>query len=337
MLTSSFSYNLPKELIAQSPAKPRDHSRLMVLDKKSGKIEHHNFFELPNLLKKGDVLIFNNSKVFKARLIGKKETGGKVEVFLHRPLTDNKWEVLIKGRNMSSGDKIYLSKNLIATINSNKNETFILTFNKSGLTLQKIIDKIGHVPLPPYIKKSSRLSQYQTIYAKTRGSVAAPTAGLHFTKRILSLLKKKDIQIEYITLHVGLGTFQPIKTNEIEDHKIHSELATINKQTAKRLNKAKKEGKRIIAVGTTSVRTLEAFSNFKGDVSFGIQDINLFITPGYKFKFIDSMITNFHLPESSLLVLISALSDRKKILQAYKTAVKKKYRFYSFGDSMFIQ
>jgi len=337
MLTSSFSYNLPKELIAQSPAKPRDHSRLMVLDKKSGKIEHHNFFELPNLLKKGDVLIFNNSKVFKARLIGKKETGGKVEVFLHRPLTDNKWEVLIKGRNIKKDDIITLSKNLVATIKNNKNEIFIVAFNKSGLTLQKIIDKIGHVPLPPYIKKSSRLNQYQTIYAKTRGSVAAPTAGLHFTKRILSLLKKKDIQIEYITLHVGLGTFQPIKTNEIEDHKIHSELATINKQTAKRLNKAKKEGKRIIAVGTTSVRTLEAFSNFKGDVSFGIQDINLFITPGYKFKFIDSMITNFHLPESSLLVLISALSDKKKILQAYKTAVKKKYRFYSFGDSMFIQ
>ena len=337
MLTSSFSYNLPKELIAQSPAKPRDHSRLMVLDKKSGKIEHHNFFELPNLLKKGDVLIFNNSKVFKARLIGKKETGGKVEVFLHRPLTDNKWEVLIKGRNIKKDDIITLSKNLVATIKNNKNEIFIVAFNKSGLTLQKIIDKIGHVPLPPYIKKSSRLSQYQTIYAKTRGSVAAPTAGLHFTKRILSLLKKKDIQIEYITLHVGLGTFQPIKTNEIEGHIIHSELATINKQTAKRLNKAKDKGQRIIAVGTTSVRTLEAFSDFKGDVSFGIQDINLFITPGYKFKFIDSMITNFHLPESSLLVLISALSDKKKILQAYKTAVKKKYRFYSFGDSMFIQ
>lgn len=342
MLTSDFNYNLPAKLIAQSPASPRDHSRLLILDKTTGQIEHHSFYELPKLLKPNDVLVFNNSKVFKARLTGYKPTGGKLEIFLLRALKPNVWEVLIGGRGAKVGLKINFGKKLFGTVIEQQNNIRWLRFNLSGKKLQTAIDSLGSIPLPPYIKSSTKLAQYQTVYAKTRGSVAAPTAGLHFTKKLLSQLKKMGVQLEYVTLHVGLGTFQPIKTDKIEDHQIHSEWASIDASTAKRLNHAKKQGRRIIAVGTTTVRTLEAFCvdtdvrAYCNTPQHGIRDINLYITPGYKFKFVDAMITNFHLPQSSLLVLISSFAGHDKIMAAYKTAIKKKYRFYSFGDAMLI-
>lgn len=331
MRTASFFYNLPPKLIAQHPVKPRDRSRLLVLRRGSKKLEHLHFDDLPKLLQPNDVLVFNNSKVFKARLIGRKLTGGKLEVFLLRAIKTNVWEVLIGGRGGNVGLKINFGQTLSGEIIKQDGSIRLMRFNLSGKKLQDEIDRLGEVPLPPYIKSNARLEQYQTVYAKTRGSVAAPTAGLHFTKKLLSALKKKGIKLEYVTLHVGLGTFAPIKTNKIEDHQIHSEWASIDSATARRLNKYKKEGRRIIAVGTTTVRTLESFAGRPGT-----RDVNLYITPGYKFKFVDAMITNFHLPQSSLLVLVSSFAGHKKIMAAYKTAINKKYRFYSFGDAMLI-
>jgi len=331
MRTASFFYNLPPKLIAQHPTKPRDRSRLLILSRGSKKLEHLHFDDLPKLLQPNDVLVFNNSKVFKARLIGRKLTGGKLEVFLLRAVKPNTWEVLIGGRGGNMGLKVNFGKKLSGEIIGQQDSIRLMRFNLSGKKLNDAIDKLGAVPLPPYIKSSARLEQYQTVYAKTRGSVAAPTAGLHFTKKLLSALKKKGIKLEYVTLHVGLGTFQPIKTNNIEDHQIHSEWASIDAPTVKRLNQYKKQGRRIIAVGTTTVRTLESFNGHHGT-----HDVNLYITPGYKFKLVDAMITNFHLPQSSLLVLVSAFAGHKKIMAAYKTAIEKKYRFYSFGDAMLI-
>jgi len=283
------------------------------------------------LLRPNDVLVFNNSKVFKARLMGRKITGGKLEVFLLRAIKSNVWEVLIGGRGGDAGLKVNFGKKLAGAIIEKQDSVRLMRFNLSGKKLQNEIDRLGSVPLPPYIKSRARLDEYQTVYAKTRGSVAAPTAGLHFTKKLLAVLKKKGIKLEYVTLHVGLGTFAPIKTGKIEDHQIHSEWASIDASTAKRLNQYKREGRRIIAVGTTTVRTLESFAGVRGT-----RDVNLYITPGYKFKFVDAMITNFHLPQSSLLVLVSAFAGHKKIMTAYKTAIVKKYRFYSFGDAMLI-
>ena len=341
MLTSDFNYNLPQTLIAQKPVSPRDHSRLLVLDKNNGKIKHCHFSDLPKLLQPNDVLVFNNSKVFKARLTGTKPTGGKLEIFLLREINASTWEAMIGGRGGDVGLEIKFGKNLSGKIIKQNENLRHIKFNLSGIKLQNAIDKLGTIPLPPYIKQTAKLDRYQTVYAKTRGSVAAPTAGLHFTKKLLSDLKKKNIQLEYVTLHVGLGTFASIKTDKIENHKIHTEWATIDSATAKRLNVAKKQGRRIIAVGTTTVRTLEAFCGrgmprHAPTIERGSKDINLYITPGYKFKFVDAMITNFHLPQSSLLVLVSSFAGYDKTLAAYKTAINKKYRFYSFGDAMFI-
>ena len=371
MKTSSFDYHLPKRLIAQSPIRPRDHSRLLVLDRKTGQLEHQYFYELLALLRPGDVLVFNNSKVFKARLWGKKQTGGKIEVFLLRQIKSSVWEVLIGGRGGNVGLKVNFGQTLSGEIIKQQDSIRLMRFSLSGKRLQDEIDALGAVPLPPYIKSSARLEQYQTVYAKKRGSAAAPTAGLHFTKRLLRALKKKGVQLEYVTLHVGLGTFQPIKTDKIEDHRLHSELATIDQKTAKRLNRAKREGRRIIAVGTTTVRTLEesALLSLRANpplrrmkrsqpeaghplggnprikprdrhvaslLAMTGKDTNLYITPGYKFKFVDALLTNFHLPQSSLLVLASAFASHKKIMAAYQTAISKKYRFYSFGDAMLI-
>ena len=368
MNTNEFSFILPASLIAQFPASPRDSCRLMVADKSTGRIEHRRFSDLPDLLRPDDVLVFNDSKVFKARLAGTKETGGKAEVLLLRPMNDNAWEALIGARGITAGAIISFAGSLSCETAERTGNIWQVIFNKRGAELESVIDAIGAVPLPPYIKQQSRLSQYQTVYAKHRGSVAAPTAGLHVTKRLMDRLKKKGVQIEYLTLHVGLGTFSPIKSKRIEDHHIHTEWASINKKTALRLNKAKQEGRRIIAVGTTAARTLEAFCNShsfsrkgprdgnnppsrgdqtttplppprrgEGILGHGQKEIDLYITPGYGFKFTDAMITNFHLPQSSLLVLVCAFGGKDNMLNAYRKAVQNEYRFFSFGDAMFIR
>ncbi len=329
MLTSDFDYHLPKELIAQKPKKPRDSSRLLVLDRRASRIRHQHFYDLPKFLKKGDLLIFNDTKVFKARLL---EDG--IEIFLLRPIDKFCWHVLAKpGRKLKIGTKVRLGKKLFCEVKEKKADGLIIVkFNQPAKTVLSFCQKAGHIPVPPYIKmEPSKLSDYQTIYAKHLGSVAAPTAGFHFTPSLTKKLKKMGVKTAFVTLHVGLGTFRPVKTEKVEEHQMHSEWVEISASTAASINQAKKEGRRVIAVGTTTVRALEgtAGSTFCGD-------INLFITPGFKFKIIDALITNFHLPKSTLLMLVSAFAGRPKILRAYQQAVKKNYRFFSFGDAMLI-
>lgn len=341
MKLSDFDYQLPQQLIAQKPVSPRDHSRLMVLDKIKKTIIHRHFFDIVDLLNNGDVLVLNNTKVFPARLIGKRQdTGGKVEVFLLKKSDGSQWEVLIGNRRKAVGQIIQFGRGLECRIVKQLDQSvWLVKFNLSGSKFDQLVEILGQIPLPPYIKSSEKKSklqgQYQTVYAKTQGSVAAPTAGFHFTKPLLVKLKKKGVQIEYVTLHVGLGTFAPVKVNDVKKHQMHSEWASIDSRTAARLNQAKKEGRRIIAVGTTSSRTLESFAG-KGKIKSGDQWTDIFIYPGYKFKFVDGLITNFHLPKSTLMMLISALAGRSLVLKAYQEAIKRKYRFYSFGDAMFI-
>jgi len=338
MRTTQFSYHLPKSFIAQSPHSPRDAARLLVLDKKKKTLLHKRFTDLPKLLKTTDVLVFNNSKVFKARLVGKKETGGSVEVFLIKKIQATEWEVLVRGKKLHIKSTICFARNLKCVITKDGDGPLrTVRFNQSGKKFERTVDIIGYVPLPPYIKKRATLAQYQTAYAKHRGSVAAPTAGLHFAPRLLKKIKAAGIQTAEVTLHVGLGTFQPISACTVEDHVIHHEYVHIDAHTAEKLNRAKKEGRRIIAVGTTTVRTLESFSNKKGTLKSGSKETNLYIYPPYEFRFVDALITNFHLPQSSLLVMVAAFAGKSNILNAYDTAVKKNYRFYSFGDGMFIQ
>lgn len=335
-----FDYNLPSELIAQQPMKPRDHSRLLVFDSKTNGIIHDKFVNLGNFLNNDDVLVFNNTKVFPARLFGHKETGGKVEVFLLRNIDSYKWQVLIGGKIRRENMKILFDKGLKATVIKKISAgVWQINFNKPKNQLFKILEIIGHTPTPPYVKKEAKSIDYQTVYAEKVGSVAAPTAGFHFTKRLLAKLKKQGIQMEYVTLHVGYGTFQPVKEKDITKHEIHEEMAEVNSQVMKRLYKAKKEGRRIIAVGTTTVRVLE--SVFKRSQPSKLKNyqgwLDIFIYPGYKYKFVDAMITNFHLPKSSLLMLVSAFIGRQNTISIYKKAVKLKYRFYSFGDGMFLK
>jgi len=343
MLTSEFNFNLPKNLIAQSPAKPRDHARLLILDKKSGDTEHRKFYDIVDYLEKNDTLVLNNSKVIPARLHGTKKSGGKVEVFLLTKKSRQTWEVLVKGK-IKDGQKIILAKGVktiiyeIASSPSkaprNDSLTRIAKFNCSD----KKLFSIGETPLPPYIKsarpKRGVMAEYQTTYATKEGSVAAPTAGLHFTKPLLDKIKKKGINIVHITLHVGMGTFMPVKTKKVEEHQIHSELAIIDKKTASQINKTKG---RVIAVGTTSIRTLEAFADRKGLIKPDKKLVDIFIYPGYKYKIVNAIITNFHLPESSLIMMISAFAGNKAILETYQEAIDKKYKFYSFGDGMLIK
>lgn len=336
MKTTLFNYNLPKQLIAQQPIKPRDHSRLLVLDKKIKRVHHDTFVNFDKYLKSSDVLVFNNSKVFPARLIGRRPTGGKKEVFLLRPVRGKIWEVLIGGKVRRAGLTISFEKGLQCTpIEQQKNGVWTVRFNETAKEVLKIAEQIGSTPTPPYIKKKAKLSDYQTVYAEKVGSAAAPTAGFHFTKRLFQKLKRKGVQIEYVTLHVGFGTFQPVKEKDIKKHKIHSEYAEIDIQTVKRLAQARREGRRIIAIGTTSVRVLESVMTPRRKTAFRGW-LNIFIYPGYKFKFVDAMVTNFHLPQSTLLILVSAFVGRKLILDTYKKTIRKKYRFYSFGDGMFI-
>ena len=346
-----YNFNLPKNLIAQTPLSPRDSSRLLLLDKKDGKISHDFFYNLDKHLNKGDVLVLNNSKVFPARLIGKKNPSqGQVEVFLLSLVKDNLWRVLIKGKNIKIGQEIIFSKGLKVVVIDSKsgNKDKLVEFNFQGKKLMDKIFLVGLTPLPPYIKRDiekSKLSKldkirYQTVYAKDikLGSVAAPTAGLHFTNSLLKKLKDKGVKIICITLHVGLGTFSPLTDKQLEEKKLHQELIEVDKETISNLKKYRDKRKKIIAVGTTSARALETvFSLKKKELVDGYRGLtDIFIFPGYKFKIVDAMITNFHLPESSLIMLVSALGGKDNILSAYKEAIEKKYRFYSYGDAMFI-
>ncbi len=339
-----FDYYLPKNLIADQPKKPRDHSRLLVLDKNSGAIEHTYFYNLTNYLAAGDVLVLNNSKVWPARLIGRKRaTGGKIEVFLLRHLAPWHWQCLLGGPRRRPGLEIEFGRGLAGLVKARRQDgTWVVKFNKNKAAVIKIASQIGLTPLPPYIKRPPAKpdrQDYQTIYAseKKLGSSAAPTAGFHFTNRLLKKIKAKGVQIEFIALYVGLGTFAPVKTENISRHKMHAELVEISAGTIKRLAKAKAEGRRLIAVGTTSARALEALPPWKQIKGRPFKQwVDIFIYPPYKFKVVDGLITNFHLPKSTLLMLVSALAGKKNIDKAYQEAIKRQYRFYSYGDAMLI-
>ena len=337
MLVTDFDYDLPQELIAQHPMEPRDHSRLLVVDKKTGEIEHKHFYDLVNYLKPGDVLVFNDTRVIPARLHGTKDTGAHVEVFLltRRDATD--WEVLVRpGKKLQVGAKINFSDELSCEVIEHTDfGGRVVRFKYDGI-FEEILDRLGETPLPPYITAPLEdKERYQTVYNRERGSAAAPTAGLHFTKELLQKIKEIGCEEVFVTLHVGLGTFRPVSEAKIEDHKMHKEFYTVSQAAADAVNKAKAEGRRIIAVGTTAVRTLEA-AGADGQLHAGSSWTNIFIYPGYKFRLVDDLVTNFHLPQSTLLMLVSTLSTREIMLQTYKKAVEEKYRFFSFGDAMFI-
>ena len=336
MKTSDFDYFLPEELIAQTPVYPRDSSRLLVYDSKLDKIEHKHFYDIKNYLKKGDVLVRNNTKVLPARLFAKTINGGKVEILLLKRLNLTDWEVLCKpGKKAKIGTILTLSNDLSAEIIGIVEETGgrIVKFIYSGV-FEDIISRLGEMPLPPYItEKLKDQSRYQTVYAKLDGSAAAPTAGLHFTDELLSDLQSMGVEIVDVLLHVGLGTFRPVKADDVKDHHMHSEYYEISEESANIINKAKKEGRRIIAVGTTSVRTLESACDEFGFVKAVKDNTEIFLYPPYKFKCVDGLITNFHLPKSTLIMLVSCLSSREKILEIYNTAVNEKYRFFTFGDA----
>lgn len=335
---TDFSYELPKELIAQHPAEPRDHARLMLYDKETGAVEHKYFYDLLDELHAGDVLVFNDSKVIPARLYGhRQQTGGKVEVLLLTPVGEDRWEVLVKpGKKALPGTIIEFPEGLTAEVLDRTDfGGRVVQFHYEGV-FDDIIDTIGEMPLPPYIhEKMEDTNEYQTVYAREKGSAAAPTAGLHFTEELLEKIKAKGVELVFVTLHVGLGTFRPVEEENIEDHAMHSEFYSITEEAAATVNKAKAEGRRVIAVGTTSIRTLES-AGTTGVLQSGSGWTNIFIYPGFTFHIVDALVTNFHLPESTLLMLISAMSTREKILHAYEIAVQEKYRFFSFGDAMFI-
>jgi len=331
-----FDYKLPTNLIAQKPIRPRDHSRLMILSRKNKRITHDYFYNINKYIEPNSILVANNSKVIPARLKGEKPSRGKVEILLLERLKNDCWEIVLKGKGKINL-RINFNKKLFGVLKKQlSDQTWLIKFSALQEDLSKALKKAGQTPTPPYIKRISNLREYQTIYAQRPGSSAAPTAGFHFTKKIIQKLKTEGIDMHFVTLHVGLGTFQPVRVKNIENHQMHSEWGEIKKSTAQLLNKAKKTQRKIIAVGTTSCRVLEAFSSSNHILRAKAKPIRTFIYPGYKFKFIDALITNFHLPKSTLLMLVSAFAGRKFILQAYKQAIKKKYRFYSFGDAMLI-
>ena len=340
MKTSDFDYELPEELIAQHPAAQRDHSRLLVMDKYTGAVEHRVFRDIVNYLHAGDVLVLNNTKVIPARIFGVKEGGtAKIEVLLLKRDDDlpNTWEVLVHpGKRAKVGTVIDFGEGrLKGEVIANTSAGRKVTFHFDGI-FEEILEELGTMPLPPYIHEQLEdQNRYQTVYAKVDGSAAAPTAGLHFTTELLETLRQNGIEIEEVLLHVGLGTFKPVSEEDIEDHEMHSEYYKISQETADRINKAKAEGRRIISVGTTSTRALESAAK-DGRLQAGSGWTNIFIYPGYKWQIIDGLITNFHLPKSTLMMLVSALSTREHILTAYKEAVAQRYRFFSFGDAMFI-
>ncbi len=339
LLKSSYYYDLPESLIAQTPVEPRDNARLLVYDRKNNTIEHKIFKNILDYLNKGDVLVVNNTRVLPARLFGYKETGAKIEFLLQKRLNLTEWEIIAKpAKRLSEGTIITFSENLSAQIlEKGEYGSFKIKFIFDGVFEQRL-NEVGQVPLPPYIhEKLKNTERYQTVYSKVEGSSAAPTAGLHFTSDLLNKIKEKGVEIVEVLLHVGLGTFRPVKEDNILDHEMHSEFIEMSETNAKILNQAKKEKRRIIAVGTTSIRVLESCANEKGEVEAKRCETKIFIYPSYKFKIVDAVITNFHLPESTLIMLVSAFAGYENTMNIYKTAVDEKYRFFSFGDAMFIK
>lgn len=347
--TSDFDYNLPESLIAQHPTEKRDEARLMVLDKQTGKIEHRIFRDIKDFLCPGDVLVINDSKVIPARIYGKKiredlSEGADCEFLLLRQRSLDLWETIVRpGKRLKEGARVRFGNGLleavIQDVTEDGNRIVRFEYDKTGdKNLYAILDEIGRMPLPPYITEELKNnSDYQTVYAREEGSAAAPTAGLHFTRELLDEIRAMGVEIVPVMLHVGLGTFRPVKADSITDHVMHSEFFTVTEESAEKINLARKNGGRIIAVGTTSCRTLESASTEDGIVHPMCDDTGIFIYPGYKFKAVDALITNFHLPQSTLIMLVSAFSDREIVMNAYETAVKEKYRFFSFGDAMFVQ
>lgn len=341
MKSSDFNFYLPEELIAQQPLEKRDESRLMVLNKKTGDIEHKKFYNILEYLNKGDTLVLNNTRVLPARLIGEKEeTGGKIEFLLLKRISKDKWEVLAKpGKSAREGRKFTFGSGMLKAevIEVLESGNRIIKFFYKGI-FEEVLDELGQMPLPPYIHKILEdKERYQTVYSREKGSAAAPTAGLHFTNELIKSIEDKGINIAYLTLHVGLGTFRPVKVENIEEHEMHSEFYMISKENAEIINETKKRGNKVISVGTTSTRTLETIADNNGMVKESSGWTNIFIYPGYKFKVVDNLITNFHLPESTLIMLVSTLAGKENVLNAYNEAVKEKYRFFSFGDGMFIK
>lgn len=349
MKITDFDYNLPEELIAQKPADKRDSSRLLVVHRDSGKIEHKHFYDIINYLNPGDLMVLNNSKVLPARLFGEKEgTGAKVEFLLIKRIEGDRWETMVRpGRRLKPGDSVMFCQSPLLRadiVDYGADGTRIVEFEYEGIFMERL-EEVGSMPLPPYIERSSEeddKDRYQTVYCKDEGSVAAPTAGLHFTEELLAKAQEKGVELAYVTLHVGIGTFRPVKVERVEDHSMHFEEYHISEESAKAINRAKAEGRRIISVGTTSTRTVESAAYYDEErccmqVKAGSGSTGIFIYPGYEFKIIDSLITNFHLPKSTLLMLISALYDREKILDVYEEAIRERYRFFSYGDAMFIE
>jgi S-adenosylmethionine:tRNA ribosyltransferase-isomerase len=345
---NDYDYDLPEERIAQTPVAGRDQSKLLFMERTTGKIAHHKFSDIYDLLSPSDVLVINNTEVIPARLLGQKETGGKAEVLILDYPGDKKSRIdngeyvcrcLIKSsKRPKDGTTLIFDQKLKANVVNFKAGVYVVKFSYKG-NFEQIIDRIGHVPLPPYIKRNDDKNDrtfYQTVYASQKGAVAAPTAGLHFSLSLMKKLKEKGVKIVALTLHVGYGTFLPVRVSDIRDHRIHSEWYSISKETADRINESKKKGHRIVAVGTTAVRTLEYAGKENGIVAQGEGSCDLFIYPGYKFKTVDAMLTNFHLPKSTLLMLVSAFSTRDNVLNAYKAAIEKQYRFFSYGDAMLI-
>ena len=340
MKTSDFYYDLPPELIAQTPLEQRDESRLLCLDKATGEWSHRHFYELPNLLRPGDCLILNNSRVLPARLLGQRlPGGGACELLLLQDKSDKVWECLVRpGKHLRQGARVSFGNGEltaeIAEVLPDGNR--LVRFDYEGIFLE-VLERLGKMPLPPYIKEELQdQERYQTVYSKINGSAAAPTAGLHFTPELLEKIAAKGIGIGYVTLHVGLGTFRPVKENEIEQHDMHSEYCTIPQETADLINRTKASGGRVICIGTTSCRTVESWAGEDGSMTAASGWTNIYIYPGYRFKVMDALVTNFHLPESTLIMLVSALAGREHTLAAYKEAVRERYRFFSFGDAMFI-
>ena len=340
MKVSEFNYQLPEELIAQTPLEKRDESRLMILDRSNETIEHHIFRDIIDYLEPGDCLVRNNTKVIPARIYGKKETGAKVEFLLLNNIESDIWETIVRpGNKLHVGTKVIFGDGILEAkiLEVLPGGTRKVEFKYQGI-FNEILDKIGIMPLQPYIHETLKeKDRYQTVYAKYDGSAAAPTAGLHFTSELLKKIEQKGVKIANVTLHVGIGTFRPVKEETIEEHEMHSEHYYIKEEDAKKINQSKKEGKRVIAVGTTSCRVLETIADENGMVRETSGDTKIFIYPGYKFKCLDGLITNFHLPQSTLLMLVSALAGKEYILKAYNEAIKEKYRFFSFGDAMFIK
>ncbi len=337
--TSDFYYDLPEELIAQTPLKQRDTSRLMVLDRNTGKVSHKHFYDILDCLNPGDCLVMNDSRVLPARLLGHRPTGGAVEVLLLRDLGEQCWECLCKpGRKMQVGSEVIFGNGeLTATVKEVREDgNRVVEFHYEGIFLE-VLERLGKMPLPPYIKAELQdQERYQTVYSKTVGSAAAPTAGLHFTRDLLDKIREKGVKTAFVTLHVGLGTFRPVNAEHITDHHMHAELCMLSDETARILNETRASGGRIICVGTTSCRTLESLVNEDGSFEPKSKWTEIFIYPGYTFKAMDGLVTNFHLPESTLVMLVSAFAGRENVLNAYAEAVKEKYRFFSFGDAMCI-